>query len=615
MIWASVIERSVVEDHVTIGPYSHLRPGSHVGRRSEIGNFAEIKNSILGEHVRQHHNSYLGDADVGADTNVGAGTITANYDGVNKHRTTIGERVFLGVDTMLRAPVTLGDGSKTGAGAVVTRDVPPGKLAVGVPARIREPHAPVPPAPSAPACDGARGRARRRGGRRGRRLVTDVLGTILLLVVLTLFEAFFVAAEISLVSIRRSRVEQLVDEGKPGAKRVRRLLDDPGRFLAVGQLGLTFIGFLASAYAAVSLADGLAEALAGSGMSRSTADVVALLTVTVVLALFTIVFAELVPKSLALANNERFALALSGPIDFIGRLLAPIVAVLTGITRWIVRLFGAEVTSEAQITAEELRLIVERGGEQGILEAEEEQMINAVIELGDRRLHEVMVPRTTIVALPASSTFDDAIDTVIEEGHSRVPVYETSVDEVVGILYAKDLLPFLKSTVTETPDLRSLLRTPVFVPESMTIDDLLHEFQRRKVHIAIVLDEYGGTAGLVTIEDLLEEIVGEIQDEYDVEEPLVEQLGEDRARVDGRASVDDLLELWDLRLQLEDDDEYDTVGGLVYHRIGGVPSPGDEIHLDGLRLTVETTDGRRVGKVLVVRERKVDDDSADDDEE
>jgi bifunctional UDP-N-acetylglucosamine pyrophosphorylase/glucosamine-1-phosphate N-acetyltransferase len=144
VIWASVIERSTVEDHVTIGPFSHLRPGAHVGRRSEIGNYAEIKNSRLGEHVRQHHNSYLGDADVGDDTNVGAGTITANYDGVRKHRTTIGRGVFLGVDTMLRAPVTLGDGSKTGAGAVVTRDVPPGKLAVGIPARIREPR-PIPP--------------------------------------------------------------------------------------------------------------------------------------------------------------------------------------------------------------------------------------------------------------------------------------------------------------------------------------------------------------------------------------------------------------------------------------------------------------------------------------
>jgi CBS domain containing-hemolysin-like protein len=146
----------------------------------------------------------------------------------------------------------------------------------------------------------------------------------------------------------------------------------------------------------------------------------------------------------------------------------------------------------------------------------------------------------------------------------------------------------------------------------MSIDDLLHEFQRRKVHIAIVLDEYGGTAGLVTIEDLLEEIVGEIQDEYDVEEPLVETLDDHSARVDGRASVDDLLELWDLKLRLEDEDEYDTVGGLVYHRIGGIPQPGDEIRVDGLRLTVESTDGRRVGKVLVVREQDVNDESGNE---
>ena len=150
VVWASVVERSTVEDHVTIGPFSHLRPGAHVGRRSEIGNYAEIKNSRLGEHVRQHHSSYLGDAEVGADTNVGAGTITANYDGVRKHRTVIGEGVFLGVATMLRAPVTLGDGSKTGAGAVVTRDVPPGKLAVGMPARMRDPR-PIPPRDDAPA--------------------------------------------------------------------------------------------------------------------------------------------------------------------------------------------------------------------------------------------------------------------------------------------------------------------------------------------------------------------------------------------------------------------------------------------------------------------------------
>ena len=369
---------------------------------------------------------------------------------------------------------------------------------------------------------------------------------ILLLIALTFLEGFFVAGEIALVSIRRSRVDQLVDENKPGAKRVRSLLDEPGRFLAVCQLGLTVIGFLASAFAAVSLSHELAGFLASLGMGASTADTLALIVVTVVLALFTIVFAELVPKTLALAYAERVALALAVPLDVLGRILSPLVALLTGVTRAITKPFGANVNAEAQITAQELRLIVERGGEQGILEAEEEQMINAVIELGDRRLHQVMVPRVDIIGLRADATFDVAIDLIIEGGHSRVPVYETSVDDVVGILYAKDLLPFLKSDATDRTGLRSLLRTPVFVPESMTIDDLLHEFQRRKVHMAIVLDEYGGTAGLVTIEDLLEEIVGEIQDEYDVEEPLVESIGDHLARVDGRASIEDLLDIWDL---------------------------------------------------------------------
>jgi putative hemolysin len=435
---------------------------------------------------------------------------------------------------------------------------------------------------------------------------------LVVIVFLTILEGFFVAAEIALVSVRRSRIEQLVDEGNSGAKRVRRLLDTPGRFLAISQLGLTFIGFFASAFAAVRLADSLATVLSGAGMDPGTASAVALLVVTIILALFTIVFAELVPKTLALAHAERFAITLSLPVEFLARVLGPLVAVLTGITNAVVRLFGAEVSSEAQITAEELRLIVERGGEQGILEAEEEQMINAVIELGDRRVHEVMVPRIAMVSLPVTTTLDEAIETIVEQGHSRIPMYEESIDEIVGILYAKDLLPFLRESAPEHPAMRSLLRTPVLVPESMTVDDLLHELQRRKVHIAIVLDEYGGTAGLVTIEDLIEEIVGEIQDEYDVEEPMIVKLSDDEARVDGRADVDDLSELFDRPIALEDDDEYDTVGGLIYHRIGGVPKPGDQVSVDGLTLTVESTDGRRVGKVLVVREHT--ENSPDDDE-
>ncbi|MEA2611816.1 MAG: magnesium and cobalt exporter, family [Chloroflexota bacterium] len=442
----------------------------------------------------------------------------------------------------------------------------------------------------------------------------DTILQLLVIIVLTFFEAIFVAAEIALVTIRRTRIEQLADEGNRSARRVKHLVASPGRFLAVTQIGLTFLGFLASAYAAVNLTASLEAAFKSTGLPivSTSAQPLALIIVTLLLSLFTIVFGELVPKSLALAHTEQFALRLSGFIVVLLRVLGPLVGVLTAITTSVARMLGAGDQAQGVMSTEELKILVERGGEQGILEAEEEQMIHAVIELGDQRVHEVMVPRIATVTLAASASMEEAIDTVIEEGHSRIPVYEDTIDEIIGILYAKDLLPFLRASAPERPALRSILRTPVFVPESMSVDDLLHEFQRRKVHIAIVLDEYGGTAGLVTIEDLLEEIVGEIQDEYDEEEPLIVRLSEDEARIDGRADVDDLAELFDTNLGLEDADEYDTVGGLLYHRIGGIPKPGDQVQVGGLTLTVETTDGRRVGKVLAVRHR--DPDAPDDDE-
>jgi putative hemolysin len=433
--------------------------------------------------------------------------------------------------------------------------------------------------------------------------MSDIVLQLLVVLVLVMIEAVFVAAEIALVTLRHSRIDQLIDEGARGAKRVQHLVQDPARFLAVAQIGVTFVGFLASAYAAVNLAARLGEVIAQVAAVKGISGGLGVLIVTILLAAFTIVFGELVPKTLALAYPDRVALTLAGPLDVMGHVFAPVVNMLTWLTRKIAGGFGAGVARQAQINTEELKLIVERGGETGVLEAEEEQMISAVIEMGERKVHEVMVPRTGMTALPVTSTMDEAIDTFIKEGHSRVPVYKETVDEIVGVLYAKDLLPFLKAGGPK-PELRKLLRAPIFVPESMSIDDLLHKLQGRKVHLAIVLDEYGGTAGMVTIEDLLEEIVGDIQDEYDVEEPLTVMLSDDQARVDGRASVDDLAELFDIDLsQLEDADEYDTVGGLIYHRIGGVPRPGDKVDVPehGLTLTVETTDGRRVSKVLAVK--------------
>ena len=435
-----------------------------------------------------------------------------------------------------------------------------------------------------------------------------------LIVVLVFFNGIFSATEIALVTIRRSRLQQLVDEGNRSAVRVQRLKEHPGRFLAVIQIGITFLGFLASAFAAVSLVDGMQDFLDDFGPLAGLAGSLSLIIVTVLLTLFTIVFGELVPKQIGLAHAERVATTFSRLIEVLGRLFSPLVALLTLVTRWVSRLFRADVTADERISSEELRLIIEQGGEQGILEAEEEQMIHAVIELGEQRIHEVMIPRMDMVTLSGEATFEEATGVIVAEGHSRIPVYEDSIDEIVGILYAKDLLPFLVQPDGDRPVLRTLLRTPVFVPESMTVDDLLHELQRRKVHLAIVLDEYGGTAGLVTIEDLIEEIVGEIQDEYDEEEPMIVRLSDDEVRVDGRAAVDDLQDLFDTTFGLEDEDEYDTVGGLIYHRIGGVPKPGDEVRVDGLLLTVESTDGRRVGKVLVVREGRAENgDAAEED--
>ena len=417
--------------------------------------------------------------------------------------------------------------------------------------------------------------------------------------ILVIFNGVFVAAEIALVTVRRSRVRQLSDEGDARAQRVARMTEKPAGLLATIQIGITFIGFLAAAFAGASIAGQLAEWLRGIGFAGSS-DIVALLIVTLFVSVVTIIFGELVPKTLALAHAERYALTLSRPIEILGRILAPVVWFLTTVTHAVTRVLGVrDVSSDDAITSEELLILVERGSEQGTIEAEEEQMIGGVLELGEQRAHEVMVARVDMVALEADASLDQIVETIVSEGHSRIPVYEDNIDNVIGMLYAKDLLPYLVGE-DRTPSIRTLLRTPLFVPESMLVDDLLRSLQRRRVHIAIVLDEHGGTAGLVTIEDMLEEIVGEIQDEYDEEDPMIVPLADDAARIDGRAGVDDMLEHFDTALDGDDQEEFDTVGGLVYHHIGGVPSVGDSVEVDGLKITVEATDGRRVRTVHVV---------------
>jgi putative hemolysin len=426
-----------------------------------------------------------------------------------------------------------------------------------------------------------------------------VLGTdILIILVLILINGFFVAAEIAFVSVRRTRLDELAEAGDRGAKRAQVLMRDPGRFLAVIQVAITFLGALASAVAAVSIVTVVSEPLRQITFLADYADTIALLFVTSIVAIVSIVLGELIPKGLALGNPDRIALSVSGPITIFAKIVSPLVAVLVALTKLISKPFGIDPTRTPELSAAEIRLIVEQGSQQGVLEAEEEQMISAVMSLSDSKLHEVMVPRIDIAAIDQEASFDDAVTLVLTEGHSRTPLYKESVDHIVGILYAKDLLRIIAAGGPR-PRLRDIMRPALFVPESQAVDDLLNELQRRRVHMAIVLDEYGGTAGLVTIEDLLEEIVGEIQDEFDEEEPMKVIVRDGEAILDGRADIDEMGELVDPALELEDDEEYDTVGGFVYHRIGRVPVVGDTVAVDPFKITVIKVIGRRVGKVRV----------------
>jgi putative hemolysin len=440
--------------------------------------------------------------------------------------------------------------------------------------------------------------------------MTDWIVDLALVIGLILLGGFFAASEIALITVKRHRLHQLVGEGSRAARVAQRLTEDPSRFLATIQIAITFLGFLAAGVGAVSLSDSLAGliALVPIDLVRDAADGVSFVLVTLLIALASIIIGELVPKTLALTFADRFALVVARPIGWMDRLLRPIVWLVSSVSNVLVRALGGRDRPQAgYLSTEELKMLVETGSETGGIEEDEKEMIHGVIELGETMVHEVMVPRIGIRAVEASASLEEVLDVIVRAGHSRLPVYEENLDNIVGILYAKDLLPLLKRNGGPPPeiDLRRLARPPVYVPETKAVDELLHEMQVAKRHIAIVVDEYGGTAGLITLEDVVEEIVGEIQDEYDTEESLVETLdrdGETAFRLDGRVSMDDLRDLFDLPDAEEEDEEaYDTVGGLIVHRAGRIPLPGEQIPFRGVTLTVETAEPRRVAKVIASR--------------
>lgn len=419
---------------------------------------------------------------------------------------------------------------------------------------------------------------------------------VVLLLALILVNGFLAMARSALVNVRKARLRQLIDEGVGSARTAERLAEDASRLLATTQLGMMLTAFFAGAVVAVVSAPPLADLL--QPLLGEASYPVAFVLVVFLAAIVMLIFGELVPETIALQHSEKLALALARPLAVISVVAMPIVQFMVWLSNAISRLFGAERRGDLPfVTEEEIKTLVDAGEEEGVIQEEEKEMIYSIFELGDTLAREVMVPRIDVVALDVNTPMLEALDTIRESGHSRIPVYDETIDDVKGVLYAKDLLPYLREGPNGVP-LKSILRQAYFIPESKRASDLLPDLQQRRVHMAIVVDEYGGMAGLVTIEDLLEEIVGEIQDEYDSEEPVFEYISDDEYILNARMDLDDLNRLMDVELPTDDSD---TLGGFIYTELGRVPVVGNQVTYRDLDFTVESVEGRRIEKVRVQR--------------
>ena len=408
---------------------------------------------------------------------------------------------------------------------------------------------------------------------------------IVLLVLFILCSAFFSASETALFAANRVVLRQRRAQGDRRARAAYALLNRANELLTTILTGNTMANVGASV---------VATSIALSLVGRRRGEWAAFLGTTLVV----LIVAEIAPKTLAARHADRLALVVAGPIGTLMRVFTPLIRVLSLIGTTLVRPFGGHITPRAPlVTEEQLRFLVEVGEEEGIIEEEERAMIHSIFEFGDTVVREVMRPRVDIVAVPADATVNGAIGLMAEHGHSRLPVYEGTIDHIIGVVYMRDLVPALRQGRLEQP-VSEVRRPAFFIPETKKVDELFKEMQQKKLSMAIVLDEYGGTAGLVTVEDLLEEIVGEIQDEYDLEEKPIQLLDANTALVNARIHVDDVNELLGTRLPV---DEVDTVAGLVYALFGRVPAQGEKVTLPGVELRVEKTLGQRITRVRITR--------------
>lgn len=407
---------------------------------------------------------------------------------------------------------------------------------------------------------------------------------IFLVLLLVLGNAWFVVAEYALITSRRSRLAELAKGHRRGAATALRLMEEPVRFISTVQVGITIFSILLGA---------IGEPLLAHFLDPHLPRTVSFLVSFALLTYLGLVVGELVPKAFALQHAERIAVVIATPVDVMQRVAHPLVVILQGSAKGILRLFGMRSAPVGMVvrSEEEIRSMLAEAEETGLIEEAEEEMLYKVFDFADKEVHDVMVPRPEVVGVSVELPAEECLAAVIDSPYTRYPAYRGSLDEIAGILHVRDLFSALYADGIQNVHVEDILRPAHFVPETKDLGPLLTEFRRTNQHMAIVVDEYGSTQGIVTLEDLLEEIVGEIEDEYDMPDDSVQRIDERTIRVDGTFPIDDFNEQFGQELPVED---YHTLAGFVFGELGRAPEPGDEVAWDGLRFEVVGTDGPRI---------------------
>lgn len=433
----------------------------------------------------------------------------------------------------------------------------------------------------------------------------SIILKLVLLFALLLVNAFFAMSEMAIVTLNDSKIEKLADNGHKKAKKILKLTEDSSRFLSTIQVGVTLSGALTSAVAATSFSSLLAAWLTdvfsiSSDATKGLISSVSLVLITLIISFFSLVLGELLPKRIAMHNPERISFNIVGSLLFLSNVLRPIVTLLSASTNGFLRLLRINPNADPQaVTEEEIRMLVDVGEEKGVIEESQKEMINNIFEFDDIVAADVMTHRTDVIAVDINDSYDKVVKTAIEQGYSRIPVYDDDLDDIKGILYVKDLLKYVGQDLPKR-GIAHLMRKAYFVPESKRCGELFAEMTENRIQLAVVSDEYGGVAGIVTIEDLLESIVGSMQDEYDDEQDDFEQLNETTYTIEGITDIEEAEDELGIKLP---QGEYDTVAGMVLSMLGRIPDENEHptVTVSGCEFTIESINDRRIERIKIVK--------------